>query len=382
MASGGKRDYYEVLGVGRDASVSDIKAAYRRLAVQYHPDRNPDNPDAAERFKEASEAYAALSDPEKRARYDRFGREALEGQGAGGFDPSAFGDFADILGDLFGFGFGDVFGARRRGGRAAPRRGHDLQYTLAITLEEAASGVEKSIRIPRLEGCAECSGTGQEPGTSPETCSACNGQGQVMFRRGFLTVAQTCPSCGGQGRVNRHPCSACQGRGRVERQVSLRVTVPAGVDSGMRLRLAGEGEGGDRGGPSGDLYVVIAVEPHRLFERDGSDLHLELPVSVFQALLGARVPVPGILGEEREVDVVPGSQPGAELTLRGAGMPAVNGSRRGDLVVHLRVVVPRNLSAEQRRLVEEAARLGGEPEGEPPSGGLLERLKRAFGNDG
>lgn len=375
------RDYYEVLGVPRDASVADIKAAYRRLAVQYHPDRNPDKPEAEEKFKEASEAYAVLSDSDKRARYDRFGHEGLGGQGFSGFDPRSFGDFADILGDLFGFGFGDIFGGGRRGARSGPRRGHDLQYTMGITLEEAASGVEKPIRIPRAESCEACSGTGQEPGTTPETCSACGGQGQVMFRRGFLTVAQTCPSCGGQGRVNRHPCEPCRGRGRLERQVNLKVTVPAGVDTGMRLRLAGEGEGGSQGGPPGDLYVVIAVEEHDRFIREGSALHLELPVDVFQAMLGDRVTVTGILGEEREVEISPGSQPGDRVELRGAGMPSVNSGRRGDLVVHLRVVVPRKLSSEQRRLVEEAARLGGRRELENASGGIIDRLKRALAGD-
>ncbi len=375
------RDYYEILGIPRDASVADIKAAYRRFAVQYHPDRNPDKPEAEEKFKEASEAYAVLSDGEKRARYDRFGHNGLGGQGFSGFDPSSFGDFADVLGDLFGFGFGDIFGARRQSARAGPRRGHDLQYTLAITLEEAASGVEKPIRIPRLETCDTCSGTGQEPGTTPETCSACGGQGQVMFRRGFLTVAQTCPSCGGQGRVNRHPCEPCRGRGRVERQVNLKVTVPAGVDTGMRLRLAGEGEGGSRGGPAGDLYVVIAVEDHERFAREGSTLHFELPVDVFQVILGSRVTVSGILGEEREVEIPVGAQPGDRIELRGAGMPSLNSGRRGDLLVHLRVVVPRKLSAEQRRLVEEAARLGGRKDVEGPSGGILDRLKKALAGD-
>ncbi len=384
MGSVTRRDYYEVLGVPRDASVADIKAAYRRLAVQYHPDRNPDNPEAEERFKEASEAYAVLSDADQRARYDRFGHQGMEGQGPSGFDPSAFGDFADILGDLFGFGFGDVFGSRRRGARSSgPRRGHDLQYTLPMTLEEAARGIERSVRIPRLEPCSACSGSGQAPGTSVETCSACGGQGQVMFRRGFLTVAQTCPSCGGQGRVNRHPCTGCQGRGRVEREVNLKVTIPAGVDTGVRLRLAGEGEGGSRGGPPGDLYVAVAVSPHATFEREGADLHMELPVSAFQAILGDRVEVTDVLDEERAVEVEAGSQPGDVVVVRGAGMPQLQSGRRGDLHVHLRVVVPRKLSAAQRQLVEEAARLGGgRGDAEPASGGLLERLRRVLGGDG
>ena len=373
-----QRDYYEVLGVGRDAQASDIKAAYRRLAVQYHPDRNPDDPDAEEKFKEASEAYAVLSDADKRARYDRFGHQGLGGEGFTGFDPNAFGDFADILGDLFGFG--DIFGGRRRGGGPRPHRGHDLQYTLKLTLEEAATGIERSIRVPRFENCDRCSGSGSEPGTTPETCGTCQGSGQVAFRRGFLSVAQTCPTCGGAGRVNRDPCRDCEGRGRNEREASLKVTVPAGVDTGMRLRLAGEGESGTLGGPAGDLYVVMAIEEHDLFQRDGSDLHLELPVSAFQAMLGAKVGLTTILGEETEVVVKPGAQPGQVIRLNGSGMPHIDGRRRGDLYVHLRVVVPSKLTGEQRKLIEEVAELGGGLEPEEDSG-FFERLKRAFGGE-
>ena len=378
MTTGTKRDYYEVLGVGREASIDQIKTAYRGLAIKFHPDRNPDDPQAEESFKEASEAYAVLSDADKRANYDRFGHQGVEGQAFTGFDPTSFGDFADILGDLFGFG--DIFGGRRRTARRGPQRGHDLQYTLKINLEEAAAGVERSIRIPRMETCETCSGTGQEPGTTPETCSACGGQGQVMFRRGFLTVAQTCPSCGGQGRLNRSPCAGCGGRGRVEVESTLRVNVPAGIDTGMRLRLSGEGEGGTLGGPPGDLYVVVAVEPHELFERDGTDLHLRLPISVYQAMLGDRVKVPTILGEEREVEVAAGAQPGDVLRLRGAGMPDIDGHRRGSLHLHLNVVVPRKLSSEQRQLIEQAAR--GDTTVEHEShGGLFDRIKRALGSE-
>jgi molecular chaperone DnaJ len=378
MTTGTRRDYYDVLGVGRDASTTDIKAAYRRLAVQYHPDRNPDDPDAEERFKEASEAYAVLSDTEKRSRYDRFGHQGLGAEGFTGFDPSAFGDFADILGDLFGFG--DIFGTRRRGGGRRPQRGHDLQYTLKLSLEEAATGVERSIRVPRLEGCERCSGSGSEPGTTPETCNTCQGSGQVAFRRGFLSVAQTCPTCGGAGRVNRDPCRECDGRGRVEHEVSLKVSVPAGVDTGMRLRLAGEGEGGALGGPPGDLYVVMAIEEHDLFQRDGSDLHLELPVSVFQAMLGAKISINTILGEKQEITVQPGSQPGEVIRINGAGMPRVNNHHGGDLYVHLRVVVPSKLTGDQRKLLEQVAELGGGLEPEVDRG-FFERLKRAFGGD-
>ena len=378
MSTGARRDYYEVLGLGRDATAADIKAAYRRLAVQYHPDRNPDSPGAEEKFKEASEAYAVLSDSEKRARYDRFGHQGLGGEGFTGFDPDAFGDFADILGDLFGLG--DMFGTRRRGRGQRSHRGHDLQYTLKLSLEEAARGVEKSIRVPRLEACERCSGSGSEPGTTPETCATCQGVGQVAFRRGFLSVAQTCPTCGGAGRVNRDPCGECGGRGRNERETTLKVTVPAGVDTGMRLRLAGEGEAGVLGGSAGDLFVVMAVSEHELFERDGENLHLELPISVYQAMLGARRSIPTVLGEELEIEVPAGAQPGELIRVAGQGMPHVNGRRCGDLFVHLRVVVPKKLNSEQRRLIQELAELGGgfEPETDR---GFFERLRRAFGGD-
>jgi molecular chaperone DnaJ len=380
MTTDTRRDYYEVLGVDRDASLGDVKKAYRRLAVQYHPDKNPGDPVAEEKFKEASEAYAVLSDPDKRARYDRFGHQAVAGNGFTGFDPSSFGDFADILGDLFGFSFGDVFGTRRRSAQNVPRRGRDLQYTLKISLAEAAKGVERSIRIPRLEDCDRCGGSGSEPGTSPEVCGTCGGNGQVLFRRGFLSVSQTCPGCGGVGRVNRHPCTGCSGTGHVETEATLRVTVPAGVDTGMRLRLSGEGENGRLGGPSGDLYVVIAVGPHEIFRREGANLHMEFPISVFQALLGAQLEVTTVLGETKTFSVDAGSQPGDALRIRGAGMPQIDSGRRGDLYVHLRVVVPSRLTSEQRRLIEEAAQLGDDVV-DGPQGGLFERLKRALAGD-
>jgi molecular chaperone DnaJ len=381
MTTATPRDYYEVLEVGRDASLDEIKRAYRRLAVQFHPDKNPDDPSAEEKFKEASEAYAVLSDQEKRSRYDRFGHQGVQGEGFSGFDPTAFGDFADILGDLFGVGFGDIFGgAGRRSARNQPRRGRDLQYTLRLNLEEAARGIERNLKIPRLEDCARCAGSGSEPGSQPETCETCRGAGQVMMRRGFLSVTQTCPHCGGAGRITRDPCTECRGRGHVEVEANLEVKVPAGVDTGMRLRLAGEGEGGALGGPPGDLYVVLAVEGHELFERDGDDLHLELPVSVFQAMLGAQLEVTTILGEDKAVHVESGTQPGDVIRIRGGGMPRLDSSRRGDLFVHVKTVIPRRLTGDQRRLIEEAAGLGDGTPGEAQQG-LFERLKRALGNE-
>jgi len=378
MSTEQARDYYVVLGVARDAQVAEIKKSYRELAVKYHPDRNAGDAEAEERFKEASQAYAVLSDPEKRARYDRFGHQGVEGQPFTGFDPNAFGDFADILGDLFGFG--DIFGGRQGRSRHGRRRGHDLQYTLRISLDEAARGVERSIRVPRLETCESCHGSGSKPGTTPEPCGTCGGKGQVMFRRGFLSVAQTCPSCSGAGRVNRDPCVGCSGRGMVEQEATLKVKVPAGVDNGMRLRLTGEGESGPHGGQAGDLFVVIGVTPHDVFERDGDDLHMELPISVYQAMLGAEIDVTTIQNEPSRVKLTAGTQPGDVCRVHGAGMPNINGRRRGDLHVHLKVVVPQKLSSEQRQLVEEVARLGGgfEPEDQKS---LFERLKRAFAGE-
>ncbi len=378
MGTDQARDYYDVLGVARDASVNEIKKAYRGLAVKYHPDRNPGNAEAEEKFKEAAQAYAILSDTEKRSRYDRFGHQGVGDQPFTGFDPGAFGDFADILGDLFGFG--DIFGGRggRRGQRR--RRGHDLQYTLRISLDEAAKGIEKPIRVPRLERCDTCDGTGSKPGTTPEPCGTCGGNGQVMFRRGFLSVAQTCPTCSGAGRVNRYPCEPCGGHGRVEKEATLVVKIPAGVDNGMRLRLAGEGEDGPQGGQAGDLFVVIGVTPHEVFSRDGDDLHMELPISVFQAILGAEVSATTILNQAVEIEISPGTQPGEVFRVRGAGMPNINGRRSGDLHVHFKVVVPQKLNSEQRQLIGEVARIGGgfEPEDQRS---LFERLKQAFAGD-
>ncbi len=380
MATGTRRDYYEILGVRRDASLEDVKKAYRRLAVQYHPDRNPNNPESEERFKEASEAYAILSDTEKRSRYDRFGHQAVAGDGFSGFDPGAFGDFADILGDLFGFSFGDIFGARPTRARHGPRRGRDLQYTVSLTLEEAARGIDQQIKVPRLQDCDRCQGSGSEPGSTRETCSTCRGNGQVLFRRGFLSVSQTCPGCGGAGTLNRNPCTECSGRGRVEHETKLKVSVPAGVDTGMRLRLVGEGERGELGGPPGDLYVVLSVADHPRFERDGADLHAELQVTVFEAMLGAELEMTTMLDEVTSVHIKPGTQPGEVLRVRGLGMPQLNSSRRGDLYAHVRVMVPKRLTDEQRRLVTEAAALDEGDEGSL-SGRLFERLKRALGSD-
>lgn len=343
----GKRDYYEVLGVSRDAGREEIKAAYRKLAVANHPDRNPGDPAAEERFKEAAEAYAVLSDPDKRAHYDRFGHAGVGEQPFSGFDASIFGDFADILGNLFGFeGF---FGGRRRGG---PQRGSDLRTNMVLTFEEMAEGVERTIQVPREEACDGCAGSGAAPGASPQACPACGGQGQLRMSQGFFTMLRTCPQCGGAGRVVTDPCRECDGAGRVERTRSLTVRIPAGIEDGSRVRLAGQGEGGARGGPSGDLYVLVRVKPHEVFSRDGADLHLEEEVSAFLAALGTDAEIPTLDGTQT-ISIPAGTQPGDTLVLRGKGLPRLRGGGRGSLVVHFRVVVPRKLSSRQRELLQQ-----------------------------
>jgi molecular chaperone DnaJ len=368
MTTAQKRDYYEVLGVAREASVEEIKKSYRKLAVKYHPDKNPGDKESEEKFKEAAEAYSVLSDEEKRARYDRYGHA---GAGfSGGFDPSQFTDFSDILGDLFGF---DLGGGRRRGNR--PSRGADLRYDLHLSFEEAAFGKEVSIRIPRAATCKSCEGSGAKPGTQPTTCSGCGGRGQVRFTQGFFAVARTCPQCGGAGKVNKDPCADCQGAGRVREEKTLSVKVPAGVDEGSRLRVAGEGEAGTLGGPPGDLYVFIGVDDHPTFVRRDYDVHAELPLSFTQAALGAEVDVKTIHGSEK-LKINPGTQPEQVLRVRGKGVPYVDGSGRGDHFVHVKVRVPTSLDERQRELLEELATLEGE---EPPeSKGVFEKVKDFF----
>jgi molecular chaperone DnaJ len=350
-----KRDYYDSLGVDRSASREEIKAAYRKLAVKYHPDRNPGDKEAEERFKEAAEAYAVLSDADKRAQYDRFGEAGLGGQPFSGFDASIFGDFSDILGNLFGFeGF---FGGGRR--RTGPERGSDLRTTIAVSFNDMAVGVERQLTVPREENCEACGGSGAAPGAKTETCRSCGGRGQVRVSQGFFTMVRTCPQCGGSGKVVSNPCKECRGAGRVERQRKLKVNVPAGVEDGTRLRIVGEGEAGLRGGPPGDLYVVVRVEPHDLFVRDGADLHLEEEISAFVAALGAELEVPTLDGEEK-LKVPAGAQPGDTVVLRGKGLPRMRRSGKGDLVVHLKVTVPRKLSTKQRELLQAVVKEGGE----------------------
>jgi molecular chaperone DnaJ len=370
-----RRDYYEILGISRDASAQQIKRAYRQAAVRWHPDRNPDDEEAEARFKEAAEAYSVLSDSDKRARYDRFGHQGVSGAGFSGFDPSTFGDFADILGDFFGFG--DIFGgARRRRTRA--QAGADLRYELSLTLEEAAFGTKQTLQIPRLETCATCSGSGAAPGSQPVTCSACGGRGQVRFTQGFFTVARTCPQCRGEGRVNKDPCPDCEGAGRIEMLHKVEVDIPAGVDSGNRLRLAGEGEHGSHGGPTGDLYVDIVVEPHPAFERRGADVVSTLSLHYAQAVLGATLEVETLHGSE-SLRVPAGTSHGQELRLHGKGIPRLGRSGRGDHVVRVEIDVPRpkDLSEEQQELLHRLAELDGkEVDAER---GVFDRVRDLFG---
>jgi molecular chaperone DnaJ len=360
-----KRDYYEVLGVSRGAGDEEIKKAYRKLALKFHPDKNPDDRHAAEeRFKELVEAYQVLCDPERRSLYDRFGHAAFENGGPGaGFDFNA--GFEDIIGDLFG----DFFGGGR--GRGRSRRGQDLRYDLQITFEEAAFGCDKTIVIPRLGACDTCGGSGAKPGTRPQTCGHCRGTGQLRFQQGFFSIAKTCGHCNGSGRVIATPCAACAGAGTQRRQHRLNVRVPAGVDTGSRLRLRGEGEAGS--GAAGDLFVVLSVREHPFFVRDGADVVCDVPVSFAQAALGTEIDVPTLEGTTK-LKIPAGTQSGQLFKLRGKGVPDLNGYGRGDEIVRLLVETPRKLSAQQRKLLEEFARISGE-EVHPLSKSFLEKVR-------
>jgi len=346
------RDYYEVLRVSRSASATEIKKAYRRLALEHHPDRNPDDPTAAERFKEASEAYGVLSDPDKRSRYDVGGHAAVDGRG-GGFDPGAFQEFGDLFGvfsDIFGFDVGGRGGARAR----RPQRGDDLLYDLRLSFEDAALGTQTEVEVPRLEPCEECDGSGAEAGMSRTPCIECAGRGQVVVRQGFLSIGRPCPRCRGQGSLLDSPCAGCGGEGRRHAEKSIRVKVPAGVDDGQRIRLPGEGEAGPRGGPPGDLYVRLRVEPHEVFERRGADLHVSLPLSFPQVALGDEVSVPTLEGEA-DVRVPAGTESGDVIRLREHGVPRLGASGRGDLYLHVQVRTPKRLSSKQKKLLREYA---------------------------
>jgi len=384
-----KRDYYEVLGVARDADTGTLKASYRKLAMQFHPDRNPDDKDAEAKFKEASEAYQVLSEPEARARYDRFGHQASQ-MGGGGFHPG-FSDLGDVF-SAFSDIFGDMFGGGGRGGGRGQQRGADLETHLSITLLESASGVTKEIKVRRHTPCATCSGSGAAAGTSPETCRQCGGRGQVMHSQGFLRIATTCPVCRGEGTIVRKPCLTCQGSGATIQEEALQVAIPAGVEDGATLRLVGRGEA-PPGGRPGNLYVALHVEPDQRFERDGADLHTEVVVSFPQATLGDRVMVPVLTpdptdsapadataevpegGHQTEVELPAGTQPGETLILRGRGLPRVDGRGVGNLVVHVRMVVPSTLSAAEEQHLRAYAAAGGQRVN-PERTGFFKRKKK------
>jgi len=366
-----KRDYYEVLGVSREAPETEIKSAYRKMALKYHPDKNPGDKNAEEMFKEAAEAYSVLSDPEKRSRYDRFGHSGMQG-GFSGFDPATFGDFGDILGDLFGFG--DIFGTRRRGG---PERGADLRYDLKISFREAALGMKTKIKIPRHETCEECAGRGVAKGKQPLACGACRGTGQVRYQQGFFSISRTCGQCNGTGKIIRDPCPACQGRGAVRREKILEVKIPAGVDSGVRLRIQNEGEAGAHGGPPGDLYVVIFVEEHPFFQRQGNNIYCQIPIGLTQAVLGAEITVPTLEGEEK-LKIPEGTQTGTVFRLRNKGIVSLGERGRGDQFVTVNVVIPSKLTKEQRQLFEALAKISKE-EDLSQERNIFEKVKDIFG---
>ena len=346
-----KRDYYQVLGVSKSADEGELKKAYRRLAMKYHPDRNPDNAKAEASFKEAKEAYETLSDPDKRSTYDQFGHAGLDQQsaGMGGGGASGFGGFADAFGDIFG----DIFGNQQGGGRSGGVfRGADLRYNLEISLEDAALGKETRIRVPSMGQCEVCGGSGARKGSSPKVCSSCNGQGQVRMQQGFFSVAQTCPTCKGSGQVIRDPCSNCGGEGRIKKQKTQTLKIPAGVDNGDRIRLAGEGEAGGNGGPPGDLYVEIHLKPHEVFSREGRDLHCEMPISFTCAAIGGLVEIP-TLDASAKIKIPAETQTGKVFRLRGKGIKEVRSSGIGDLMVHVVVETPVNLTKRQQELLKE-----------------------------
>ncbi|MEZ5686083.1 MAG: molecular chaperone DnaJ [Paracoccaceae bacterium] len=375
-----KRDYYEVLGAAKGASAEELKKAYRSKAKELHPDRNKDNPDAEAQFKEVNEAYDVLKDAEKKAAYDRFGHAAFDGGmgggprgGYGGFPGGGQGDFSAAFSDVFEDLFGDFMGGRAGGARSRAQRGADLRYNMRVTLEEAFGGAQKTITVPGSAACSACNGTGAEGGAEPQTCPTCSGMGKVRAQNGFFTVERTCPTCGGQGQVVKNPCSACHGAGRTEKERQLQVKIPPGVETGTRIRHAGEGEAGLRGGPAGDLYIFIEVKEHALFHRDGMTLHCRVPVAMASAALGGEVEVPTIDGGRSRVKIPAGSQSGRQMRLRGKGMPALRGGGIGDMVIELAVETPVNLTARQKELLREFEKI--EAENNPEGASFFKKVK-------
>jgi len=371
-----KRDYYEVLGVAKTATEVEIKSAYRKLAMQYHPDRNPNNPNAEEKFKECSEAYAVLADQEKRARYDRFGHAGVAGAaGAAGFDPSIFQDFSDIFGDFFGFG--DLFGGGGGRRRSRAQRGADLREDMTLQFDEAIFGTESQVTVRRHEECQECKGSGAAAGKAPVACRTCGGRGQVRYQQGFFSIARTCSTCQGTGSVITDPCPKCKGEGRTLAQKKVQVNVPAGVEDGTRIRYAGMGEAGYFGGPPGDLYIVLHVKEHAFFEREGTDLRCIIPISFSQAALGTEIKVPTMDGEHI-LKVPEGTQSGTTFRIRNKGVPVLNGHGKGDLFVDIRVQTPSKLTKRQRELLQELEGMA-QVENRPQRRTLLGKVKDIFG---
>ncbi|MCO6390927.1 molecular chaperone DnaJ [Aliihoeflea aestuarii] len=374
-----KACFYETLGVQKSADEKELKVAFRKLAMQYHPDRNPDNADAERKFKDINEAYEALKDPQKRAAYDRFGHAAFEngggfGGGGGGFGQG--GGFADIFEDIFG----DMMGGRRRGG--ASNRGADLRYNMEVTLEEAFAGKTAQIRVPSSMVCDECTGSGAKPGTQPVTCSMCSGSGRVRAAQGFFSIERTCPQCQGRGQTIQDPCRKCAGQGRVTEERALSVNIPAGIEDGTRIRLSGEGEAGLRGGPSGDLYIFLSLKPHEFFQRDGADLYCKVPISMTTAALGGGFEVATLDGTQTRVKVPEGTQHGRQFRMRGKGMPVLRQNQVGDLYIQVAVETPQSLSKRQRELLQEFEELSS-TENSPQASGFFSRMKdffESFGN--
>ena len=377
-----QRDYYEILGVSRTCNEAELKSAFRKLAMEHHPDRNGGCEQASGRFKELNEAYSVLSDAQKRAAYDRFGHAGVNGAaGGGGPGGAGFTDVHDIFNEVFGQAFGDMFGGGRGGQSNGPARGQDLRYDLEITLEQAYAGAEVEIVVPAALTCETCEGTGAKPGTSPTTCSGCGGAGRVRATQGFFSIERTCPRCGGSGRLVLDPCKDCRGAGQVRRERTLSVRVPSGVDDGARIRLAGEGDTGARNGPRGDLYIFLSVKPHELFERDGLDLLCSVPVPMHIAALGGEIEAPCLLGGENcdgnckmSVKVPEGAQTGSIVRLKGRGMPSLRSRDRGDLMVELMVETPTKLTARQKELVRELAGICGEQQ-HPRTRGFFTKAK-------
>jgi molecular chaperone DnaJ len=370
-----KADFYETLGVQKGADDKELKSAFRKLAMQFHPDRNPGDAACEHKFKEINEAYETLKDPQKRAAYDRFGHAAFENGGMGGRGAGGFGagGFSDIFEDIFG----EMMGGRQRRGAGGREHGADLRYNMEITLEEAFAGKTAQIRVPASISCAECSGTGAKPGTQPVTCAMCHGHGKVRASQGFFSIERTCPTCHGRGQIIKDPCAKCSGQGRVVEEKSLSVNIPAGIEDGTRIRLANEGEAGLRGGPPGDLYIFLSVKPHELFQRDGADLYCKVPISMTTAALGGQFEVATLDGTQTRVKVPEGTQNGRQFRLKGKGMPVLRQPQVGDLYIQVAIETPQNLSKRQRELLEEFERLSSN-ENSPQSSGFFSRMKDFF----